>query len=297
MSAIICFLLAIQWGGQTKSWSDSTVIGTLVGFVVILILFCVIEYFQGERAMVVGRLLKDRHISVGMLFIFFLGGGFFIMLYFLPIYFQVVSGVSASQSGIRNLPLIIAVVIATIASGGVISATGHYVPWLIGGAVIATVGSGLIYTLDIGSSSGAWIGYQVLAGLGLGAAFQVPIIAGQAVVAPADLSSATAMILFAQTIGGAFFVSASQSAFANQLVKRLPITAPTVSPAKVLVVGITEIRATFSAEEVTGIVRAYMDGLSVSFALAIATVGMAALAGFGSKWTNLKGKMQGGGAA
>ncbi|CAG8957742.1 hypothetical protein HYFRA_00000080 [Hymenoscyphus fraxineus] len=296
MAAIICFLLAIQWGGQTKPWNDSEVIGLLVGFGLILILFFVIEYFQGERAMIVGRLLKDRHVSVGMGFIFFLGGAFFILLYFLPIYFQVVSGVSASQSGIRNLPLIIAVVIGTIASGAAISATGHYVPWLIGGSVIATIGAGLIYTLDIGTSSGKWIGYQVLAGLGLGVSFQVPIIAGQAVVAASDLSSTTAMILFAQTIGGAFFVSASQTGFTNELLKALPSFAPSVDPKRVLTIGITEIRSSFAADEVQGIIRAYMQGLHVSFALAIGCVGVSVLFAFASKWTNLKGKMQPGGA-
>jgi uncharacterized membrane protein YidH (DUF202 family) len=297
MAAIVCYILALQWGGQTKSWSDSSVIGTLVGFVLILILFVVVEWYQGERAMVNGRLLKTRNISLGMAYIFFLGGAFFLLLYYLPIYFQVVNGVSASQSGIRNLPLIIAVVLATISSGGTISATGHFVPWMLVGGVFATVGSALLFTLDVHSTSAHWIGYQVLAGLGLGAAFQVPIIVGQAIVEPIDLASVTAMILFCQTIGGAFFVSAGQVAFANILVKRLATTAPTVSPQEVVTIGVTEIRNHFDAAVVPGIVQAYMDGLQVAYAIAIASAGIAVFIALGSKWTNLKGKVQAGGAA
>ncbi|KAG9233832.1 putative HC-toxin efflux carrier [Amylocarpus encephaloides] len=296
MAAIICYILALQWGGQTKSWGDSSVIGTLVGFVVLLIAFCVVEWWQGERAMMVPRLLKDRVIYTGMAFIFFLGGTFFLLLYYLPIYFQVVSGVSASQSGIRNLPLILGTVLATIVSGGVITMTGHFVPWMIGGGVLATIGAGLIFTLDIGSTSGHWIGYQALTGLGLGAAFQVPIIAGQGIATPADLSSITAMILFCQCIGGSFFVSAGQVAFANILVQKLPITAPSVDPAQVVIVGVTEIRHTFAADVVPGIIQAYMDGLNIAYSIAIAAAGVAVLVSFGAKWVNLKGRMQPGGA-
>jgi hypothetical protein len=79
MAGVICFILALQWGGQKKPWSSSDVIGTLVGFGLITILFLVIEYYQGERANIVGRLLKDRTSWTGMAFIFFLAGGFFLL--------------------------------------------------------------------------------------------------------------------------------------------------------------------------------------------------------------------------
>ena len=72
---------------------------------------------------------------------------------------------------------------------------GIYVPGLLGGAALATIGSGLIYTLDIGSPSSHWIGYQALAGIGIGTAIQVPIIANQAFVHMSDISSVTAVTL------------------------------------------------------------------------------------------------------
>jgi hypothetical protein len=297
MGAIICYILALQWGGQKKAWNDSSVIGCLVGFVLITALFVVVEYYQGERAMVVGRILKKRNIWVGMSFIFFLAGGFFLLLYYLPIYFQVVSGVTASQSGIRNLPLILGNTIASIISGSLISLYGHFVPFLIAGSALGTVGAGLIYTLSTTSSSSAWIGYQALTGLGMGLAIQVPIIAGQASVDPSDLSSVTAMILFTQTIGGAFFVSAGEVAFSNILVARLPSRAPSVDPAAVVSAGVTQIRAVFAADAVPGIIMAYMDGLKVTYALSIASVGLAVVLSMMARWDNLKGKVQMGGAA
>lgn len=232
-----------------------------------------------------------------MVFIFFLAGGFFLLLYNLPIYFQVVSGVSASQSGVRNLPLILGCTITTIISGGMISAYGIAVPWMIGGSMLATIGAGLLYTLNIHSSSSAWIGYQALSGLGIGLALQVPIIIGQAISLPEDLSSVTAMILFAQTIGGAFFVSAGQVALSNVLQSAILKHAPSVRPADVLSVGVTEIRSHFAPDVVPQIVASYMDGLQAAYAIAIAASGIAVLFACACKFTNLKGKVQMGGAA
>jgi hypothetical protein len=105
------------------------------------------------------------------------------------------------------------------------------------------------------------------------------------------------MILFAQTIGGAFFVSAGEAAFTNTLIGKLPMTAPSVDPANVVSVGVTLIRATFAADIVPGIVQAYMDGLKVDYAIAIASAGIAVGISGMSKWRNLKGKVQAGGAA
>lgn len=297
MAATVCYILALQWGGQDKSWSDSSVIGCLVGFVLLIGLFILIEWYQGERAMVVFRIVRMRNVWVGMSFIFFLAGSFFLLLYYLPIYFQVVSGVTASQSGVRNLPLILGNTISSIISGVMISMYGHFAPFLILGASLATVGTGLIYTLSVTSSNSAWIGFQALTGLGMGLAFQVPIIVAQATVQPSDLASVTAMVLFTQTIGGAFFVSAGEVAFANILVQKLPLRAPGIIPADVVSAGVTQIRSTFAASAVPGIILAYMDGLKVAYAIAVAAAGISVILGALAKWENLKGKVQMGGAA
>ena len=137
--------------------------------------------------------MKNRNILVSSIYASLFGGSFFLGLYYLPIYFQSVDGVSASQSGIRNLPLVVGASIFSIVSGGrtqrshltsvqssqnagLITTFGHVVPIFVLGAAIATVGNGLIYTLDIGSTSGQWIGYQALAGIGVGLGIKAPII-------------------------------------------------------------------------------------------------------------------------
>lgn len=105
-----------------------------------------------------------------------LGAAFFVLLYYLPIYFQAVKGISAVNSGIRNLALILGVTIFTVISGGTITALGWFTPFVIVGSVLATIGCGLIYTLDGTSGHQAWIGYQALTGLALGMCFQTPVM-------------------------------------------------------------------------------------------------------------------------
>jgi hypothetical protein len=105
--AIICLILGLQWGGISKPWNSSPVIGTFVGFGLIVLVFIGLELWQGENALVVPRVIKMKTIWLLALFNFLNFGSATVLFYYIPIYFQVIFGVSASQSGIRNLPLIL----------------------------------------------------------------------------------------------------------------------------------------------------------------------------------------------
>ncbi len=78
MACIVCLILALQWGGTTKSWGSADVIGTLVGFVVILIVFIVNEWWMGERALMVPRLMKQKTLILMSLYVTFNCAGFFV---------------------------------------------------------------------------------------------------------------------------------------------------------------------------------------------------------------------------
>ncbi|KAK1825869.1 putative HC-toxin efflux carrier [Podospora conica] len=284
MGGVISYILALQYGGVTMAWSSATVIGLLVGSVLIFVAFFAWEYYNGERSMVVPRLFSQRNVWVSALFSFFFAGTYFIIVYYLPIYFQSIDNTSPTESGVRNLPLILGVTFATIASGAFISKTGIAAPIAVGGAAVATVAAGLLYTLDIGTGSGKWIGYQILGGIAYGVAFQVPIIIGQATSSAADLSSVTAIILFFQTIGGAVFVSAAQSAFINTLLRNIP---EGVNRLAVIGTGATAIRHAFPADQVPAIIEAYMAGIKTTFAITVAGVGAAFVVSLFNRWGKL----------
>ncbi|CAK7207725.1 hypothetical protein SEUCBS139899_010536 [Sporothrix eucalyptigena] len=287
MGAVISYILALQYGGQTHPWKSGTVIGLLVTFGVLVIIFAAWEYYNGERSMIVPRLIASRNVWPNALYAFFFASSYFTIIYYLPIYFQSIDNVSPTQSGVRNLPLIIAVTIGTIFSGGIISKTGIATAFLPPMTAIAVVGTGLLYTLDIGTGHSKWIGYQVLAGLGYGFTFQIPVIYGQATSDPADLAPTTALIIFFQTIGGAFMLSAAQSAFVNHMILELPKYAPSVNPAVVVATGATDLWTTFSSDVLPGVLEAYMSGLKVAFAIAIASVGTAFVISLASSWKRI----------
>ncbi|KAM6529202.1 hypothetical protein FALCPG4_007348 [Fusarium falciforme] len=279
MGFIISFLLALQYGGIQHPWSSSVVIGLFAGSGLMLAAFVALELFQGERSMIAPRLLNDRTLYISSSYAFFFAGSFFVLIYYLPIYFQSIHNVSPIMSGVRNLPFVIAVTIATIVSGASITKTGVYAPILVASAAIATVAGGLIYTLDIGTGSGKWIGYQVLAGLAWGAGLQVPMIGTQGTSRELDLASKTAILL-----------SVAQTSFLQTMLKQMREMAPQVSQSQLVQTGATEIRHVFDENVILLVLRSYMDGLKVVFALVIAAAGVAFAVSLGSRWSKLETK-------
>ncbi|KAL4779877.1 major facilitator superfamily-domain-containing protein [Aspergillus varians] len=286
MCLIICFILALEDGGQSKAWSSSVVIGLLVGFVAILIALVIWEYYQGERAMFVWRMLQKRCLWAPATYMVFLAGSYFIVLYYLPIYFQSIGNTSPIGSGVRNLPMVITFSIAAIIAGGFVERTDIATPVLLVGAAIAAIGTGLIYTWDIGTPTGKWIGYQILAAFGFVIPYLIPVNIAQANADPQDLSTATAIIFLFQTVGGAFSISAAQSAFVNTLTKKLATTAPNINPMEVIATGATQIHTVFP-DDIDGILLAYMAGLKATFAISVGMVGFAVLVSFFSPWKRL----------
>ncbi|KAJ5245507.1 hypothetical protein N7489_005603 [Penicillium chrysogenum] len=89
------------------------------------------------------------------------------------------------------------------------------------------------------------------------------------------------------TVGGAFFLSAAQCAFSNQLVKAISTNLPELDPAVAISTGATQIREAFTASQVPIVVDAYMVGLKAVFAITIAAFGVATVIGFFGSWKKL----------
>ncbi|KAK2603625.1 hypothetical protein QQS21_004206 [Conoideocrella luteorostrata] len=273
MGAILTYLVAVQHGGVDESWGSGLVVGLLEASVALFFVFGLVEYWQGERAMIIPRLFLQREIGVALFYTVFQGGALFSIVYYLPIYFQAVRGDSPVISGVHNLPFIIAAMTSALGAGIFISKTGLSTLVMVAGSAIATLGCGLCYLFGLDTSVGLWVGVQIVAGIGLGGAFQVPIIVGQSAVLASDLPAITAMMLCFQTIGGAIWVSATQSVFTNRMLVSLPSLAPGVGPTQVISAGAGQLRSVFGSDQLPGVVAAYLEGIKASYALACAVVG------------------------
>ena len=299
MGGITCFILALQYGGNTHPWNSSVVIGLLVGFGLLAIALVGWEIWLDDYAMMLPRLYKQRSLSTTAPYQFFFMGSYLVLLYYLPIYFQSILNASPIKSGVNNLPLVLAAAVFALAGGAVVMKTGRAQQVMFVGSMLSTIAIGLIYTLNIGTSTGKWVGYQFFTGASMAFAIMHGLSIAQANVGPEDLAAVTSnllcMCLFIfssagiaqrsqltcstvfQTIGGAFSTSAGQSAFVNRLLATLPKTAPGVNPVLVIITGASELHNVFPPDVLPGVLEAYMVGLKAAFAVAVAFSGVAFL--------------------
>lgn len=290
MPAIICLLLALQWGGTTYAWSSWRVVLLFVVFAVLLAAFLLAQWRGGEYATVPPRIFFKRTVWAAGFFAFCIGSAFLGAVYFLPLWFQSVKGASAVTSGIMNLPMLISCVVLSLLAGVVVSAVGYYTPFMLAGSVCVTVGFGLLTTFRPDTPQPVWIGYQVLAGAGVGMAMQQPMMAVQVVLDIADVPTGTALVVFLQTLGGALFVSIGQTVFSNSLVQYIRAYVPAVDPAAVLALGATAVQSSVDPADLPGVTRAYNDALTRTF---VAFCGVAAVSIVGAaaiEWKSVKGK-------
>ena len=315
MGALITFILAMQAGGQTDPWRSGKVIGLLVGFGLITLVFVAWEMFNRKRAMVEPRLIRQQTVWVNAAYGFFFASTFFTIVYHLPIYFQSVDGVSPIASGVRNIPFMVTAILGSIAAGGSIAQNGIATPLMVVSAAIGTISCGLLYTLDIGTSTGRWIGFQIIAGAAFGAGFQIPMIHSQGSARAEDISATTAIIMckpladsyplgadgtrpanrvpnlvVSQTLGSAVILSAAQAGFINRLISVVSVAAVGVDPAAVVATGATQIRDVFPADQVPGIVLGYMSGTKIVFALVTGATGISFVVSLFSSWRRLDPK-------
>lgn len=293
MPAVICLLLALQWGGTTYAWSNGRIIALFVVFGVLLVIFLYIQHRQQDRATVPPRVLRNRTVWAGAFFAFTVGASFFLAIYFLPLWFQAVKGASAVRSGIMNLPMLISVTVVSLLAGALVSIWGYYTPFMLASTVIMSVGYGLIHTFTPTTGSSVWIGYQVLAGAGIGLGLQQPLMAVQAVLNNHDLPTGTAVIVFMQTIGGSLFVSVAQNVFNNKLVAYVRDYAPGLDPAIVLGAGATSFQTTIRDEYpqyLAGATRAYNDALMQTFLVSAAIAATSIIGSGFMEWKSVKGK-------
>jgi hypothetical protein len=270
-----CFVLAMYYTG-INSWTSARVIGSFVGFALFLLCFVANEWAMGDKAMVQAHLFKNRLLLANLCYIFFLAGAFFPLMYTLPIQFQSVNDTSASQSGIRLIPLVLGVSVFTMFSNGLLTFWRHYKPWLLIGAILATAGNARIYTLDASTPTKQWIGYELITATGIGLALQIPMIANQALVPLDDMPAATSLTLFVENSGTALFVAAGEAAFTNGLLSSLRANLPHVDAREVLDAGATQIRSLFAGRERDEVLKSYLHGCKTGHLIPVACGAVAA---------------------
>lgn len=286
---IICLVLALQWGGTQYSWSDARIIVLLVLCGVLCLAFVGIQIWKKEDATVPPRIVKQRSIAAAVWFGFFNGAAMMAIMYYLPIWFQAVKGVSAVKSGIMLLPMILSTVIGSIGSGVIISRLGYYTPFFLLSSILMPIGAGLLATFTPSTGHAKWIGYQVLFGIGLGLGAQQPLTVAQTVLERSDIATGSALIMFTRFLGSAIFLPVAQNILLNSLVSKLT-NLPGISPSAVIGGGATELRSLASGDDLQTLLSDYNAALVDVFYMVAATCAVTIFGSVFVEWRSLKAR-------
>ncbi|MEU6195845.1 MDR family MFS transporter [Streptomyces sp. NPDC047061] len=209
-------ILATSWGGNQYPWASGTVVGLFTGGAVALALFCWVET-RAREPMLPMRLFGNPVFTVCSILSFVVGFAMLGAMTYLPSYLQYVDGDSATVSGVRTLPMVIGLLIASVFSGNVVSRTGRYRVFPIIGS--AVMGAGLYLMSLMGPGTGAWLEslYMFVLGTGIGLSMQVLTIAVQNTVEYTDLGTATSGVTFFRTLGSSFGTAVFGTIYTNAL--------------------------------------------------------------------------------
>ncbi len=203
VGSVSSFLLYTAWAGPDLGWGSGTGIALLVAGVVLAVAFVLVERRAAEPIIPM-RLFGNSIFSIANLFGFLIGIAMFGSMIFIPVYLQVVDGMSPTQSGLAMLPMVVGIFSTSIAAGQMMSRNGRYKIYPILGASIVIVS--LVMLSQLTASSPYWyagLSMYVL-GAGLGFTMQILITVVQNSVDRSDIGVATSSVTFFRQMGGSF---------------------------------------------------------------------------------------------
>ncbi|KAK3677024.1 hypothetical protein LTR78_003229 [Recurvomyces mirabilis] len=291
---IICLLLALQWGGSTYAWNNGRIIALFTLFGVLLIAFVLVQIFMQKTATISASVINNRSIIAGMWLTFCIASTMLIFTYFLPTWFQAIKGVSAVQSGIDTIPLVLSLVVGNISAGQVTGRLGYYTSQAYASVIIMPIGAGLLTMLNTTTGHSEWIGFQILFGLGIGLGMQQGNMAAQTVCKDRkDVPMAVSLMMFMQQLGGAIFISVGQNVFDSGLVSELVGAIPGISVGTIVNTGATDLRGIVPPEDLPLLLTKYNFALRQVWVVGTAMACLAALGAFALEWKSVKGKKGG----
>lgn len=211
-------LIALSWAGGQYAWSSYQVLvpliiglATLGGFVVL----------EGNARLTPNPMMPlylfSHSITAVVFLLTFLHGVVTLWaMYFLPVYFQGALGETAYRSGIMLLPSILTLLPAAILGGLLLTKFGFYKPILVFSLACIVVGFGLFSILDENSSTGAWVGFQVIEAFGAGFGMAALLPALLAPLEEKDTALATGTWAFMRSFGLVWGVAVAGTVYTNR---------------------------------------------------------------------------------
>ncbi|AVP67812.1 MDR family MFS transporter [Prescottella equi] len=205
-SGVSTLLIWVTLAGKNFDWASGVSFG-LVALGVALLALAIFTETKAKDPIIPLRLFKDRTTALATLASVAVGIALFGGAVFLGQYFQIARGYSPTAAGLLTLPMVIGSMVSSAVSGALITKFGRWKGFILGGAIMMTVGFFLLSTIDHATNMGVLGVFLFVLGVGMGLTMQNLVLAVQNTVSPSDLGSASSVVSFFRSLGGAAGVS------------------------------------------------------------------------------------------
>ena len=148
--------------------------------------------------------------------------GFFTTVVFLPRWYQVVAGASATESGYQILPLLGGLIVSAVTAGQPVARVGRYKTLIFGALLLLAFGLYLLTNIRPDTNDQlVWL-WMAVAGLGIGPSFAVFTLVVQNAVPVRQLGSGTSAVTLFQQVGGTVGLSIAGTIFGSVLLDEIP---------------------------------------------------------------------------
>ena len=275
-AAVTPFILVTVWGGTTYPWSSPTIVG--LGLAALAMLGVVVWWERRvPEPIFPPRVFRHSVVRAAVGMTFFVTAAMFAVTFYLPVYLQLVDGMSATRSGVYLLPLMAGMLTTSIVSGRLVTRLGRYRVFPICGTSLMVIGMWLLTHLTAHTSLVVTCLYMAVFGVGMGMTLQIVVVAVQNAVDRADLGSATSSISFFRNIGassGTALLGAILAERVGYWLPRLVGHAKNLDLSKSFTITPKQLHALAPAER-AGVVGAFVHALHVVFLVGVPVAGLA----------------------
>lgn len=212
------FILVTSWGGSLYSWVSTQIISMLAATVVAAVAFVLVER-HASNPLIPMSLFKNRNIALPTFMSIAVGAAMMGVGAYLPTFFQMAFGTSATVAGLMTLPMTFTQVSATTISGRFISKTGTYKHFIMVGPVLMTVGLFAFSTISQHTPYLLLVVYMLVFNAGIGMTMQSLVLVAQNATEHRNIGSATSTVTFFRQIGGSLGISLAGSFFVANLAR------------------------------------------------------------------------------
>ena len=197
------------WGSFTTAW--------MIALGVLMLAAAVVTEMRAVEPIIPLRLFRDRTTSLATFASVMIGVAMFGSTVYLSQYFQIAHGMTPTHAGLMTIAMVGGLLVSSIASGRIITRTGRWKRFLVGGIILVVIGLGLLSTIGASTSLVRVGVFMAVLGLGLGATMQNLVLAVQNNTAQKDMGAASSVVAFFRSMGGSIGVSALGAVLSHQV--------------------------------------------------------------------------------